>query len=206
MKSPSFECAALAAVLFLASSSVRAEEPRRASEVSVSGASLACTDLPGALSLAAQEAGVPIHPGRIATSTSDLFVISAGAVIGLENLSALEYAQGVDVAFVYVDAPGSDIPAGYYRLRATAKANDIHVGTYPGSVGFFDKTGQEVARVVGTFETSSVTSPEGGPSVPARALIGGKPPGAATLQDLMRGMVILIWTPNYVFYVPASVL
>ncbi|MFY2560762.1 hypothetical protein ACN469_24370 [Corallococcus terminator] len=200
MKILSLACAALAAVLCLASNSVWAAEPRRSSVSPLAESSLACTDLPGDLSVAAQEAGVPIHPGLISTSTSDLFVVSAGAVVGLEDISALQYAQGVDVAFVYLDAPGSTIPKGYYRLNAMAKASDIRVGTYAGSVGFFDKAGQEVARVAATFETASVTRPEGGPTVPARVLIGGKPPGAETWDDLIRGLVIYIWTPNYLFY------
>ncbi|MBZ4409788.1 hypothetical protein K8640_16405 [Myxococcus sp. XM-1-1-1] len=206
MKSLTFECAALVATLFLASSPVWAAAPGQASGSPLAESSLSCADLPGALSVAAQEAGVPIHAGRISTATSDLYVASAGAVVGLENISALQYAQGVDVAFVYLDSPSSNIPVGYYRLRATAKAGDIQVGTYSGSVGFFDLAGQEVARVVATFETTSVTTSEGGPVPAARVLIGGKPPGAATLEDLLRGMVFRIWLPSGVIYIPAIVL
>ncbi|WP_338864688.1 hypothetical protein [Myxococcus stipitatus] len=195
MNQQSLKRAALAAVVFLVSGSSWAAERGGGSAPAQTQTSLACTDLSGALAAAAQEAGIPINAAQASTTTSDLLVFSAATVEGLERVPATQYAHGVDVAFVYLDSPDSNIPAGYYLLRASAKASDIKVGTYSGSVGFFNTAGVEVARSSATFETISVTNPDPGASIPARVAVRGDL-SAGSLRRLLMRAVAIIWTPS----------
>ncbi|WP_158620398.1 MULTISPECIES: hypothetical protein [Corallococcus] len=75
-----------------------------------------CTDLPVDLAQAAQVAKLPISTEEIATATAGSSALAAAPAVGLEEVPATRYAQGVDVGFVYVNVPDSAVPAGVYRI------------------------------------------------------------------------------------------
>lgn len=189
----------LFAVLFLVTSSAWAAETRLASYLArvepTPPPALACTDLPGELVKAAQERGVPINKEQIVTTTAEKLTFAGTSVAGFEQIPAPQFSKGVDVGFVFLDAPELGIPAGHYKLNARANDKDIRVGTYAGTVGFVGKDGQEVARVGASFETSTLTVPKPLPfertQVEARAQVDVQQ-GAL----LRRYIVIVIICPN----------
>ncbi|NRD49220.1 hypothetical protein D7Y27_32445 [Corallococcus sp. AB004] len=195
MKSQSLKRSTLLSAFLFASGVAWAGESQTSSSPPRSSATAACTDVAASLAAVAQEQGFPINAAQAMTMTTDGLVFSAATFEGLEQTPPTQYAEGVDVAFVYMDVPDSDIPAGYYRLKATAKAEDIQVGTYAGSVGFFDLTGKEVVRVDASFETSALSDPTPGPFTPARVTIrGGFGPHPKDYLRLMRNPIAVIYT------------
>lgn len=162
MKAQAIKLTTLFAALFLVSGVARAEGDLLAAYVpraDEAPAPLACVDLPGDLIQAAASAGIPINQGQIVTATSETITAAATSIAGFEQIPATRFPQGVNVGFVFLNAPSLGIPAGYYRLNATANAQDIRVGSYGGAVGFFSPSGAQVARLPATFETTSLSVP-----------------------------------------------
>jgi hypothetical protein len=54
-------------------------------------------------------------------------------IAGFEDVPATRLPEGADAGFIYLDAPASGIPTGFYRLNARAEAPRL--GSYDGSVG-----------------------------------------------------------------------
>lgn len=154
----------LLVALFLVSSSAWAGESRLATylrPVTVKPfPAMACTDLAAELASAADERGISINKEQIVTTTAENVTFAGTSIAGFEEVPATEFPNGVDVGFVYVDAPELDLPAGFYALNAHANEEDIREGSYEGTVGLVDQDGQEVARVAATFQTFSVTVPK----------------------------------------------
>lgn len=167
--------------------------PRADTQPATAGA---CTDPRGDLIAAASAARVPINVEQIVTATSEKVAVTATSVAGFEQVPATRFPVGVDVGFVYLNAPESGIPAGFYRLNARASSTDVRVGTYPGSVSLFSGDGREVARLPATMETSSLQVPQplpfartlvdaridtSNPAAPARIIIIIRCPNGTTI-------------------------
>ncbi|MCP3164379.1 hypothetical protein [Myxococcus qinghaiensis] len=200
MNSKTIKHSTLVAALFLVSNVSWAKVPQWSSVALLEGAAAVCTDLPGDLAAAAQDAGIPIHVEQIATTTAEAFVFTAAPVVDLAYVPPAAFAHGVDAAFMYLNAPATNIPTGYYRVTVTAKASDIRVGTYGGSVGLFALNGNEVARASATFETSSLTVPESLPFRPALVTVRGSP---HHIQGgvLLNPTTLTVWTPTGLIFI-----
>ncbi|NBD07577.1 hypothetical protein [Corallococcus silvisoli] len=98
------------------------------------------------------------------TTTED-FSFAGFSIAGNEQTPATQFGTGVESAFVYLNAPGSGIPAGFYRLVARADPRDIRIGNYSGFVDFQALDGSTSASVVATFNTPSLSAPNQ-PNVP----------------------------------------
>lgn len=141
--------AVLAAVLFSAGPAWAAETESTAS-----------TDAERkALLEAANRAQVPINFEQIVTATSENVALVGTSIAGFEQIPATQFANGTNIAFVYLDLPASGIPAGYYRLRTTAARQDITVGNYPGTTEFISQDGKVVARLPSSIDTTSLQVP-----------------------------------------------
>lgn len=159
----------LSASLLLASVSAWAGEPRAAPSQSraerPTAAAAACVDLRGDLVQAAGAAGVPIHADQFGMTTTGDFTFAGVSIAGNERTPATQFGTGVDSAFVYLNAPASGIPAGFYRLVARADPRDIRIGNYSGFVDFQALDGSTAASVAATFDTPSLSAPNQ-PNVP----------------------------------------
>ncbi|MCE9672776.1 hypothetical protein LY474_33720 [Myxococcus stipitatus] len=141
-----------------------------------------------------------LNKEQIVTSTSEKITFAGTSIAGFEQVPAARFAEGVDAAFVYVNAPELGIPEGHYRVNARANEEDIQVGKYPGTVGLIDKDGKEVVKLPANIETFSLT-------VPDTAARGAGPGGRTQLglqqhyemnNDRFRGpfFYIVIYCPN----------
>ncbi|WP_147441955.1 hypothetical protein [Corallococcus exercitus] len=139
----------LVAALLL-SGSAFAAEPRSATTTAT-----ACTDSKTQLLQAAKEQGLVLNEEQIGTLSSDTGNIVATSIAGFEKIPDTAYAQGVDVAFVYIDSPDAGVPAGYYRVKVRANPEDIQVGKYKAVATLIDATGKEVAQRATRIETFS---------------------------------------------------
>ncbi|QSQ19147.1 hypothetical protein JY651_27785 [Pyxidicoccus parkwayensis] len=151
-----------------------------------------CSDPRSDLIAAADKAGVKLNVEEIVTASSKDVTFVGTSIEGFEQVPATDLPKGVDAGFVYLDAPASGIPAGFYRLNAHANKEDVQKGTYPGTVGFIGADGKEVARVAATMETSSLTVPNPLPYARTRleTRIGTQNPER---QDII---IIIIHCPN----------
>ncbi|CAM3163529.1 hypothetical protein G4177_02900 [Corallococcus sp. ZKHCc1 1396] len=119
----------------------------------------ACTDPRAQLHEAAKQAGVDINPQETVVVSKDGMTFAGSSLAGFEHVPATALPDGADFGFVYLDAPQAGIPAGHYKLRARAAAEDIQVGEYRGEVDVIDASGKAVARLPATMQTSSVEVP-----------------------------------------------
>jgi hypothetical protein len=151
-----------------------------------------CTDPKSDLIAAADKAGVKLNVEQIVTASSEDVTFAGTSIQGFEQVPATDLPKGVDAGFVYLDAPATGIPAGFYRLNAHANKEDVRKGSYPGTVGFIGADGKEVARVAATMETSSLTVPNPLPYARTRleTRIGTQTPER---QDII---IIIIHCPN----------
>jgi hypothetical protein len=132
--------AAVAAVLFVS-------QPATAAEC----------DTREALFKAAAEAGVPLNQEQTVTASAPGVSFAGTSIAGFEQVSATRLPEGADAGFIYLDAPGSGIPTGFYRLNA--QASEPRLGTYDGTVGLIAADGKEVARLPATLDTWSLEVP-----------------------------------------------
>jgi hypothetical protein len=108
---------------------------------------------------AAAAAGQSIESGQITILSNNDLTLAAAPITGYEQSPATALAGGVDYGFIYLNAPSSGIPAGYYTLRATAPAGSIQVGEYGASVDLVGANGAVVTTLAGTVQTSSLQVP-----------------------------------------------
>ncbi|MFP2911041.1 hypothetical protein ACLESD_39605 [Pyxidicoccus sp. 3LFB2] len=152
-----------------------------------------CTDPREQLIKAAEEAGVKLNREEIVTASSKDVNFVGTSIEGFEQVPATDLPKGVDAGFVYLDAPATGIPAGFYRLNAHANEEDIQKGTYQGTVGLIGADGKEVARMPATMETSSLSVPN--PLPYARTRMETRVGGIGS-PDRHEIIIIVIHCPN----------
>jgi hypothetical protein len=124
-------------------------------------AAAACTtSLSDQLAEAAKVAGVPINTEETVTLTSPDVNLAASSIQGFEQVPATDFPKGVDFGYIYLDAPRSGVPAGYYKLRAHANEKDVQVGEYGGTVDLIGADGKVASTLDATIDTSSLTVPD----------------------------------------------
>jgi hypothetical protein len=106
---------------------------------------------------AAARADVVIEEREIAHFNQAGATLSTAPVRGLENVPATELPGGIDLAFAYLDSPGQEFPAGFYRLRAVANVREV--GTTPGRIDVVAADGRLAGTLPATFEVSSMRVP-----------------------------------------------
>jgi len=132
--------AAVAAVLFVS-------QPAAAGEC----------DTRDALFRAAEESGVRLNYEQTVTASSEHVSFAGTSIAGFEQVSASQLRDGADAGFIYLDAPRSGIPAGFYRLHA--QAPEPRLGTHKGTVNLVSREGKVVAQVPASMETWSMEVP-----------------------------------------------
>jgi len=149
---------------------------------------------------AAEEAGVSINSDNIATaSTDDGASVTAATLRGYEKVAPANLARGTDVGFVHLDAPDAGIPAGFYRLRASADPSDVKVGRFDASVDIIDGDGKVVATVPASAQASSLAVPDPLPfprTVLETTAAGGGAQERHTIIIIIicpNGLIIIIW-------------
>ncbi|RKH02475.1 hypothetical protein D7V97_27815 [Corallococcus sp. CA053C] len=148
MNSSSFKRSSLLAALLLTGTAL-AGESRFASYASRQEASseVTCTDRKAELLQEAKAQALALNEEQISTLTAETATVVATNIAGFEKVPATDYAQGVDAAFLYLDAPETGLPAGHYRVSVQANPDDSQVGKYRGIASLIDKDGKEVARL-----------------------------------------------------------
>lgn len=150
---------------------------------------------------AAEAAGVEIYPDRMVSASNDEATVTAATLQGYEQVPPAQLAEGTDVGFIHLDSPRSGIPAGFYRLHASADASEVRVGTFDVSVDLIDGSGKVVATVPGSAEASSLTVPSPLPfertAVRASMASGptDEPQSIIIIIICPNGVVIIIWIP-----------
>jgi hypothetical protein len=159
-----------------------------------------CTDR-DAMIEAAQAAGVAIYPDQMVSASNDAASVTAATIRGYEQVPPAALARGTDVGFIHLDAPKSGIPAGFYRLHASADPADVRVGKFDVNVDLVDGSGKVVATVPGSADASSLTVPS--PLPFARTAIRASVPSWNTNEPQSiiiiiicpNGVIIIIWIP-----------
>lgn len=150
---------------------------------------------------AAEAAGVPIYPDQMATASSDGASVTAATIQGYEQIPPAHLARGTDIGFVHLDAPGSGIPPGFYRLRGRAESSEIQVGRFDATVDFIDGSGKVVASVPATAEASSLTVPDPLPfarTATRLSITSGDTTERRSIIIIIicpNGVIIIIWLP-----------
>lgn len=117
-------------------------------------------ELRAKLADAAKEAGVDVNTDDILTSVGEGLTVATATITGYEGVPGSALPGGVDAGFIYLDAEGSGIPAGFYSLRASANRGDLRVGEFPGTVDLVDADDKTVARLPATINAFSLSVPE----------------------------------------------
>jgi hypothetical protein len=150
---------------------------------------------------AAEEAGVAIYPDGMASVSNDGASLTAATIKGYEQVPPAALAEGTDVGFIHLDAPRSGIPAGFYRLHASADPAEVRVGKFETSVDLVDASGKVVATVPATAEASSLTVPSPLPfeRTAVRTSISSghtnEPQSIIIIIICPNGVIIIIWLP-----------
>lgn len=131
----------------------------------------AALDPQSQLVAAAAGANVPIYSEELLVMVHGDNTFAAAPIQGFENISAAGFSGGVDMAFAYIDFPGSGIPAGNYTLRGRAPGSSIGVGQYAGTIELVDANGDVTATLPAKISTSSATVPSPLP-YPRSVIIG----------------------------------
>ena len=85
--------------------------------------------------------------------------LATSSIKGFEQVPATDFARGADVCYLYLDAKGSGLPTGNYKLRAHADEKAIQVGDYAGTVDLVDADGKVVRTLKADISTSSLAVP-----------------------------------------------
>jgi hypothetical protein len=150
---------------------------------------------------AAEEAGVAIYPDQMASASNDGASVTAATLRGYEQVPPADLARGTDVGFIHLDAPRSGIPAGFYRLHASADPSAVRVGTFDASVDLIDGSGKVVATLPASAEASSLTVPSPLPferTAVRTSITSGnthEPQSIIIIIICPNGLVIIIWIP-----------
>lgn len=151
---------------------------------------------------AAEEAGVAIYPDQMSSAASDGASVTAATIKGYEQVPPSDLAKGTDIGFIHLDAPKSGIPAGFYRLHASADPSEVRVGKFAASVDLVDGSGKVVATVPATAEASSLSVPEPLPfaRTAVRTSISSgheyEPQSIIIVIICPNGVIIIIWLPS----------
>lgn len=113
---------------------------------------------------AASAAGVAVHLDQLVTVSTQGATVAATTVQGYEQVPATDLPKGVDAGFLYLDAPSSGIPTGFYTVRASAKAGDVRVGDFDGTVQLVSKDGRVAAELPAKMDAFSLSVPAELPS------------------------------------------
>lgn len=132
---------------------------------------------PSELVSAAEAAGAPIYPEELMVMVHGQNTFAVAPVQGFENAPAGDLAHGSDMAFAYINFPGSTIPAGNYLLRARAPESGIRFGEYEGTLEFVDVDGAVVATLPLKMNTFSMMVPDPLP-YPRTVIVGAWKNGA----------------------------
>lgn len=119
----------------------------------------AAIDAKSQLVTAAAAAEVPIYTEELMVLTHGANTFAAAPIQGFENVPAAGFAEGADMAFAYIDFPGSAIPSGNYTLRGKAPASSIGLGEYAGTIEIVNADGDVVATLAANINTVSTTVP-----------------------------------------------
>lgn len=111
------------------------------------------------LAEAAKAAGVAVNTDSVVTTSGEGYTIAATTIQGYEQVGASALPGGVDTGFVYLDAPGSGIPSGFYTLRTTADAGSVRVGEFDAKVELVGADGSVAAALPARVEASSTEVP-----------------------------------------------
>jgi hypothetical protein len=150
---------------------------------------------------AANTARVSINREQTVTASAPGVSFAGTSVAGFEQVPATQLPRGADAGFIYLDAPTSGIPAGYYRLNA--RAANPQLGTYEGTVSLISMEGKEVARVPATMETWSMEVPRPLPYAQTAMDVhvshdpstGGEPSRIIIIIYCPNGTIIIIRLP-----------
>jgi hypothetical protein len=198
MKTQSLKVVGFVAAMLFASSAFAGDNTRLGTylaraDIQQPASAPQCSDPKSDLIAAADKAGVKLNVEQIVTASSEDVTFVGTSIEGFEQVPATDLPKGVDAGFVYLDAPKSGIPAGFYRLNAHADEKVIQKGTYQGTVGLIGADGKEVTRLAATMETSSLSVPNPLPYARTRleTRIGGQ-----TTPDRQDIIIIIIHCPN----------
>ena len=111
------------------------------------------------LAVQAKTAGIDIVRDRSVTVVQDGVVFVGTTVRGLEKIPAPAYRDGVDIGFAYIRVPGSDLPVGYFLIRA--QSNDIRLGEVRGRMIFIRRDGTTAFELPAKLRIDSLRVPEG---------------------------------------------
>jgi hypothetical protein len=112
------------------------------------------------LASSARTAGVAINTEETVTLTAPGVNLATSSIKGFEQVPATDFAKGADVGYLYLDAKGSGLPAGNYKLRAHADEKAIQVGEYDGTVDLVNEDGKVVQTLKAEIGTSSLSVPD----------------------------------------------
>jgi hypothetical protein len=156
------------------------------------------TDLRARLLDAANQAGVAVNPDDILTSVNEGGTVATTTIAGYEGVPGSALPGGVNAGFIYFDAPGSGIPAGFYTLRASAQQEDLRVGGFPGRVELVSAGGEVAANLPASIDAFSLEVPNPLP-FPRTTITQDlqRTGGSATLTKAFRWRItITIRCPN----------
>lgn len=108
---------------------------------------------------AAAQASIPLHTQELMVLTHGAKSFAVAPIQGFENIPATALASGVDMAYAYINFPGSSVPAGSYKLRGRAPSGSIRAGEYDGTLELIDSYGNVAASLPMTINTFSTTVP-----------------------------------------------
>jgi hypothetical protein len=120
----------------------------------------AAVDAKSQLIAAAAEAHISLHTEELVVLVHGENTFAVAPIRGFENIGATAFAGGVDMAYAYIDFPGSSIPTGNYTLRGRAPESSIQLGDYDGTIELVNADGGIVATFPAKMSTFSTTVPD----------------------------------------------
>jgi hypothetical protein len=145
------------------------------------------------LARAARAAGIAVNTTEMVELFRDGVNFSGAPMAGLESIPARELANGVDVAFIHLDAPSSGIPAGDYVVRAQSNATGVTLGENEVTVDLVSTDGSFVVTQTGVANVWSQTVPSNPPYPNSVAGVALDMPNPAIFRIVLR---IWIFCPN----------
>jgi hypothetical protein len=106
---------------------------------------------------AGRDAGAEINTAEIYSLVRNHSAMVVAPLRGYENVEARSLPQGVDVAFGYFQSATNQLPAGFYKLRASAQ--NVRLGKITGTVQFIAQDGSVALEVPARMEVRSLTLP-----------------------------------------------
>jgi len=108
----------------------------------------------------AAESGVRIATREMLSVLRDDLTFLGAPLEGFENVSARQLANGpLDIGFVYIEAPATRIPVGYYTVRASTRDGMVAVGDLQGTVELVNSEGTSIASFPSLIRVDSLDVP-----------------------------------------------